>query len=62
MMGRESFVRVFTRVETTSVDTTSVCDTAWISEVLPAANGPVTRILNVWWIEGPAGPASCRSP
>ena len=29
----------------TSVETTGVCDTDWMSEVLPAANGPVTRIL-----------------
>ena len=31
----------------TSVEITWVCDTDWIIDVLPAAKGPVTRILKV---------------
>lgn len=42
-------VRAFTAasspVVATSVSTTEVCEIDWISDVLPAANGPVTSSL-----------------
>src|SRR4051794_3767459 len=59
-------VRLFTAdsspLVTTSVSTTGVCETDWMSVVLPAAKGPVTRSLNTCSMRAPASSAMCSLP
>src|SRR3954453_10221344 len=59
-------VRLFTAdsspLVTTSVSTTGVCETDWMSVVLPAAKGPVTRSLNTCSMRASASSAMCSLP